>query len=200
MSTVDRIDSIYEKMSNTPLSVILPMLYPIALECADYEGYCVLSFWSKSTSKASNRILFDEICKVLIQEGMSEKDAQRLASQAFEQYLSQRTIEDDKVMVFSAKELEDQIAACNDLIQAVTVPESLHPVDLYTRSQAATNKKAKIIENRRLCESQVAVLHGYITTKLALYRRNVTSKECSAMVEKSLRNSKDVFIIHIFLP
>jgi predicted nucleotide-binding protein len=198
MSTVDRIDSIYEKMSNTPLSVILPMLYPIALECADYEGYCVLSFWSKPASKpkANNRILFDEICKVLIQEGMSEKDAQQLAAQAFEQYLSQRTIKDDKVMVSSAKELEDQIAACNDLIQAVTVPESLHPFDLYTRSQAATNEKAKIIENRRLSESQVAMLHGYITTKLALYRRNVTSKERSAMIEKSLRNSKDVFIIH----
>lgn len=198
MGTVERIDSIYERMSNTRLSAILPMLYPIALECADYEGYCVLSFWSKPTSKtkASNKILFDEICKVLIQEGMGEKEAQRFAAQAFEQYLSQRTIEEDMVLVFSAKELEDQIATCNDLIQAVTIPEGLHPVDLYTRSQEATNEKAKIIENRRLCESQVAMLQGYITTKLALYRRNLALKERSAMAEKSLRNSKDVFIIH----
>lgn len=41
------VDDIFEKMidSSQKLSLFLPQIASIALECTDYEGFCILNFW-----------------------------------------------------------------------------------------------------------------------------------------------------------
>ena len=198
MTTIERIDLIYEKIQNQPLSAIVPMIQPIALECGDYEGYCCLTYWSKpmAKDKAANVAMRAGMHRVLLGEGLGADKIAEIENNGFNLYLKMRTMEKDLVLSLSAKEMEDQIKAFDDMISAVEVPNELHPLDLYYRSQTAEKEKLIVIENRRKIEHQYAVLHSYITTKLTEYRRKITLSERKKSIEKGIRNSKDVFIIH----
>lgn len=198
MTVIDRIDKIYEKMIDVPLSTILPMLCSISLESNDYEGYCIFSFWSKPICKevSSNQVQYNEMCINLEQEGLEKEYALNIIKDAFEKYLILRTIENDQVLTYSAKELENTMESYDKMYSAVDVPEGLHPVDLYFASKNAENGKIRIIENRTVIEKQYAVLQGYITTKLTQYRRKAVLRERKNKLEMGVVNSKDIFIIH----
>lgn len=198
MSVEEKIDSIYEKLSNTPLSNIIPMILPIALECEDYEGYIILSYWSKPLRKdvQANTALRRDICRILCNEGMSVEDIKVLDKYCFEEYLKLRRLEENQVVCTSAKEMEDTLKTCEELLSITSVPSGLHPTDLYFRSQAAEKEKMIIIERRKIFEQQYAILLSYITSKLTEYRRKIVLRERKMQLEKGVKNSKNIFIIH----
>ncbi|MCI9083911.1 MAG: nucleotide-binding protein [Lachnospiraceae bacterium] len=198
MTIIEKIDHIYEKMFDVPLSVILPMVHSISLECKDYEGYCILSFWSRPLNEdvGINKSEHKEIVLVLEQEGLEKNVASKIVQDAFMKYIKLRSIDDDQLLILDAKEMEDTIKSFDNLLSAVEVPQGLHPQDLYFVSQNAEKGKFHIIEKKAVIEKQYAVLHGYITSKLTQYRRKLILSERKNKMEMGIANSKEIFIIH----
>lgn len=198
MTIEERIDNIYEKMQTVPLSYVSSMLLPVALECEDYEGYCILTFWGNPLhlDKNISDALRKEMYRVLKKEDLSDTEVDAILRTSVENYIKLRTIDDNKVSVLSVKDMENQIKICNELLEAVEPPSGLHPVDLYYFNESSVKSKLKTIENRKEIEQQYAVLYSYLVTKLTEYRRKGTIEERKKKLEKRIENSKDVFIIH----
>lgn len=198
MTTTEQIDAIYEKLHSTPLSEILPLVYNVALECKDYMGFLVLWHWEKPIAKNpdANSIQREPCIQTLLSKGLEPKKIAELGETACNKYLSLRSVEDDKVCSLSAKEMEDYFKRSDTLIQITEAPKELHPVDLYFRSQEAENEKVKIVVARQQIEKQYALLQSYILSKLAYYRSLAVSAERKHNVEKGIKNSNKVFIIH----
>ena len=198
MSLNETIDKILEKMQNTPLSIILPLILPVSLQCKDYEGYCVLTYWGRPLckEKEGNQILQDEMIALLSQEGLDAKTIATLLRESFEKFLSMRTIDKNQVLTFCAKEMEAEIKNYDDLLTAVDPPEGLAPLDLYYRSKAATEGKITIIKGRQRLEKQYAILQAYLTSKLLSYKRKVNLEERKNVLKNRISDSKDIFIIH----
>ena len=198
MTITERIDEIYEKMSREPLSVILPMVCPISLECQDYEGYCILSFWNKPicNETSSNQVQYREINSILEQEGIGKETALKISRDSLEKYVKLRAVDKEQIMTLTVKEMENTIESLDRMVVALEVPQGLHPVDLYFKSQNAEAEKLQIELKKMQIEKQYSVLHGYITTKLTQYRRKMILKERKNEMVQGIVNSKDVFIIH----
>lgn len=173
MTLVEKIDSISENMQTMPLSKLLVQILPIALELGDFEGYSILSCWNKPVckDKAANKVFLDQITNTIHAEGLSIGDAQSIVTNAHEKYLLLRTVEKDKLLMFSAKEMEDKIEELSKMQQSLTVTPGLHPADAYYQSRSVDKSKAVIIENKDLVQRQYAVLQSYIVAKLAEFRR-----------------------------
>lgn len=198
MTLIERIDDIYEKMLITPLSKILPAVLPIALECQDYEGYCFLSYWGKPIIKdvKANTVANGDIIDTLLQEGINYNDAKNIFETSYDKYLTTRYFEKDLICVFSAKGLEDAIKGLEDSIKALEIPEGMHPVDLYVRTNEVSKEKIHLLAERNKLERQYEILNNLISTKLSQYRRKANYIERKVEMEKGIKNSKDVFIIH----
>ena len=173
MTLVERIDSISRSMPTMPLSTLLVQILPIALELDDFEGYSILSCWNNPVCKdqAANKLFLEQVAKVIQTEGTDRQNAFKIVTNAYEKYLLLRTVDEDKVLMFSAKELEDKIEELNEMLQSMTVPQGLHPADAYYHSLSVDKSRARIIENRDMIQRQYAVLQSYIVAKLAEYRR-----------------------------
>ena len=197
-NTLEKIKQIYQQMQNSPNRLLLPQIYPIALECKDYEGFCMLFCWEKplSQNKGGNISQYNEAEKMLLASGLSIEDICKLRIESFEKYLKMRYIEDDKVCALSAREMEESFARVDTMLAATDVPKELHPVDLYFRSETATNQKFSILQNRQMIEKQYATLQGFITSKLAYYEILTTREIRKSEMEKRVKNSKKIFIIH----
>ena len=173
MSLVERIDSISGNMQTKPLSTLLVQILPIALELNDFEGYSILSCWNKPVckDKEANKVFLDQIANTLHAEGLSFGDARTIVTNAHKKYLLLRTVEKDKLLMFSAKEMEDKLEELTEMLKSMTVPQGLHPTDAYYKSLSVDKSRALIIENRDLVQRQYAVLQSYIVAKLTEFRR-----------------------------
>jgi len=173
MTIVERVNSISEQIQTMPLSKLLVQILPIALDCNDFEGYSILSCWNKPVckDKAANKVFLDQIASVIHDEGLSQEDARTIVTNAHEKYLLLRTVEKDKLLMFSAKEMEDKIEELSEMMKSMIVPQGLHPTDAYYQSLSVDKSRAVIIENRDLIQRQYAVLQSYIVAKLAEFRR-----------------------------
>lgn len=198
MAIEKQLDDIYEKMQTAPLSNLLPLLLPIALEFADYEGYCILTYWGKPVTKevGLNVTLQREMHKVLLNEGLAKDEVVRLEQSTFEEFLKMRSIAKDKVLSLCAKEMEDKIKSLDELVEALEPPQGLAPLDLYHMSVENTKQKITVLESKKQIEQQYAVLQSYLMTKLTEYRRKAVIQERKKELKKGIKNSKNVFIIH----
>ncbi len=200
MNSIHNIDYIYSQMEKTHncLSKILPQIYPFAIECEDYEGLCIFFWWNSPTCQnpSGNSSQFEMIEEILLKAGLNQNEIKIIKASSFEHYLGMRYVEKDKVCSLSAQEMEDYFVRADNMITATDVPKELHPVDLYFRSEAATKQKLTILQTRQMIEKQYAILRNFITSKLAYYRLVITQKERKMDVQKGIRNSKKIFIIH----
>lgn len=197
--TIDKqIDDIYEKMQTLPLSKIIPLLLPIALEFNDYEGYCILTYWDRPIAKDKelNITLRKETYKILLGEGLTRDQILKLEQSTFEDFLKMRSIDKNQILGLCAKEMDDKMKSLDDVIIAIEPPKGLDPLDLYYKSEQATSQKITAIESRKQIEQQYTVLQSYIVAKLTEYRRKAVAQERKRELEKRITNSKKVFIIH----
>ena len=198
MNASERIDQILDQMNPHQLSKTLPQLYPLAIECEDYEGFLILFCWEKTLSndKNGNTIQMEEAVNILQDSGLDRTTIEDLKECSFEKYLSLRSVKEDQFCLFSAREMEDYFVRTESMILAVEPPKELHQVDLYFRSQDITNAKFNILQNRQSIEKQYAILQGFITSKLIHYQVKFSQKERIAKLENRIHNSKQIFIIH----
>lgn len=201
MEYIEKIDAILHKLQNgyaNRLSAILPELYPIAIECEDYEGFCILFLWGNTIvkNKEGNAVQLSALISMLTKAGLSTEKAEEIQRRAFEEYLAMRTVESDRICSFSAREMEDYFVRADSMISAAEVPDGLAPIDLYYRSNQATSQKLSIIQNRQEIDKQYAVLHSLITSKLACYRIILSQNEHKKRLKENRQNSRKVFIIH----
>lgn len=199
MKMKDKIEKIFEQLqlNENNLSGILPQLYTIALECGDYEGFCLLFCWEKpiGPSKIANKPQYDEAKAILKEFGLNNTEIEQLISISIEKYLDMRQIKDNQICKFSARELENIFERSERILETLEVPENLHPLDLYYYNQTISSQKLKILETIQIYEEQYSVLRGFITSKLTRYQAVINKKERIRVVEES-SNSKKVFIIH----
>lgn len=198
MNLEEKVDAIYEKMQTQPLSLILPMLLPIALELKDYEGYCILTYWGKPIANDTdlNKTLQQEMQKVLLDEGVAVETVRTIQHDSFEKYLKLRSVDKDQVLGLCAKEMETRLNQLEDFIKIVDTPDGLAPLDKYYLSERNTSQKLNALQSRQQVEQQYAVLQSYLTTKLVEYRRKAINRERKKELEKGIKNSKNIFIIH----
>lgn len=198
MNFEEKIDFVYEKMQTLPLSDILPMVLPIALEFKDYEGYCIFTYWGKPIANDANvnRTLQQEMQKVLVGEGMTLEEIEVLQNASFEKYLKLRSVDKDQVLGLCAKEMENRLNQLEDLLTIIDTPDGLAPLDKYYVYERNTTQKLKALQSRQQVEQQYAVLQSYLTTKLVEYRRKAIIRERKKELEKGINNSKNIFVIH----
>ena len=202
MNSIEKIDQLFMLMSENrnKLSILLPQLYPIALECQDYIGFCVLFQWEMplADSKDANLTRMQEASKMLLATGLTESKVDEIEKLAFEKYLSMRSLDNAKnqVSIWSVREMEDYFIRMDEMINALDVPKELHPLDLYYRSEQASAQKLQMIQNRQQVEKQYAIFQNFMTSKLAQYQIILTREERNKELEKRICNSKRIFIIH----
>ena len=111
MTIEKQIDLIYEKLYTIPLSNIIPLLLPVALDLSDYEGYCILTYWGKpiASDVGLNVTLRKDTEKVLLGEGLAIGEILQLEKSTFEDYINLRTVGENQMLGLCAKEMEDKI-------------------------------------------------------------------------------------------
>lgn len=198
MNIEKRLDEICDKLDTTPLSAILPLLLPIALEFEDYSGYCILKFWSNTFGgdKKIASMLRKGIQDSLVLEGLTEGESEEIVKDALEYYIALRSVDDNNCMVYSAKEMENRFKMLDDTINELTPPQGLHPTDLYFYSTSSNNIKFSIRQEKTTLEKQYATLHSYITGKISEYMQKNSLKEREKVMETKEQDFKNIFIIH----
>lgn len=196
MTLTEQIDNIYEQMKIQPLSQILQLLLPISLECQDYEGYCILYLWNVTISKTMNFDIQKELLTVLQKENLNNTDMADIVNNADSLYLNMRKISSDKHYPVSIFEMEQTLGRICKAMEFVEVPEGLHPVDLYFKNEASQAQKMELLDQQQLIEKQISILHTFIVSKLIAYRRYTSKLERELAMEKGIKNTKDIFIIH----
>lgn len=166
METLKRIDTILDSMKTEPLSYIVPMVMPIALECKDYQGYSLLAHWNcpLCDEVSANAVQREEIVSILIQEGLSKEDGNELEFQATKQYMSMKSIGDGDILAHSVKEMEQWLSGYESVMSSP--PHS-------------KEKIVQLNERKKQIEQQYELLRSFIVSKLTSYRRNLKKKEDS---------------------
>lgn len=200
MKSIEKIEHIFQEMqkNDKQLSKLLPQMYSVAIECKDYEGFCILFQWERplSDDQGANMTQFSEAIKILFSAGLDKKTILEIRKKSAEKYIQMRSVDGNKICPFSAREMEDYFVRAESMISATNVPSELHPVDLYFRSEEATKTKLNILLSRQVIEKQYAVLESFMTGKLAYYQLILGQRERKMQLEKGIRNSKKIFIIH----
>lgn len=201
MNSIDKIEELFKQLSDNSnkLSVILPQLYPIALECKDFVGFRLLYFWGTpmhaymEADKSYIKISKQMMCSA----GISEEDAEKIEAIASGQYLSMRAINENNdpqapIKIWSARELEDFFKRCDDQVAELKVPEGLHQIAAYQKGQEIKRQKLSIRSDKTRAEKQYAILHSLISSKLAEYKTKLSqekneedAKNKNEIVEKS---------------
>lgn len=198
MNAYERIEQIIQQMDPNKLSKTLPRLYPLAIECEDYEGFFILFCWEKplGNDRTGNGVQFNEAFNILRMAGLNGESIDKVKIEGFSKYLSMRTVAENQICSLSAREMEDYFARTESMILATEPPKELNPLDLYYRSNDATNAKFTILKNRQDIEKQYATLQSFMTSKLTYYQIKLAQKERKTKLENRVLNSKQIFIIH----
>ena len=106
-----------------------------------------------------------------------------------------RSISKDNVCVYSVREIEESIRRCDEMMDILTAPKEIAPVDLYYENQAMRTQKLEALLNKRSMQDQYNVFYSFAFTKLNYYKtidicvHNETDTDAHA-------NNKKVFIIY----
>ncbi len=186
MNSIDKIEGLFKQLSENSdkLSVILPQLYPIALECKDLVGFCLLYFWGTplDTNNEVNQLYYQNAKKMMCSAGITKEVAQEIAQMAMEKYLTMRTVtrdntQMDPIKIWPAQKLEKFFKQCDERIAELKVPEGLSSIDSYQREQKINLQKLSILSDKTKAENQYAILHQLITSKLAEYQTKLSQME-----------------------
>ena len=192
MNSIDKIDELFKQLSENSdkLSVILPQLFPISLECKDFLGFCLLYLWGTplDTNNEVNQLYYQNAKKMMCSVGIKEEVAQKIAGTAIEKYLTMRGIAGDntpmsRIKIWPARELEDYFKRCDALIAELKVPEGLHPLAAYQKGQEINRQKISIRSNKTAAEKQYAILQNLISSKLAEYKTTLSQIQATLQAD-----------------
>lgn len=189
MTALEKLDQVIEKAQTTPLSTVVPLVFPIALECSDYFGYSLLAHWQcpLCESDKANAVQRNEIIKVLMLQGLSREKAKEIELSATHQYIDMKTIEGKGMLAHSVKEMETWLVEADKSIKNAPIHD---------------DKVKEVITRKRQIEQQYELLRSYITSKLTYYRQllskeyNVTPKSVTINNFEGKAEFSKVFIVH----
>ena len=189
--SIEKVESLLSTIETTPLSQIAPKVLPIALECKDFEGYCVLSLLNTPVSDDSktNEIQTKELIRILVLYGVKEEDIPDLLRESKEKFIQLKTLAKDKVSSHSIKELEEWFPEASKVLESITSSA----VTSVTRARYQEFAE-RIPQMRRMYE----VIRGYITTKLTYYQQVLKMvMKAEVTIDKMLMSTKKrVFVVH----
>ncbi len=154
---VKQLDLLIEEIEKKPLSEIVPRVLLVALECKDFRGYCVLSFFIRpiAENQQTNAIQKKEVMRTLLINNVPEKDVISIVNESIDEYIELKTVSADEVSSHSIKELEIWLDEAKHIIEEPMGVSSEHYKMLAN----------KIMLVRRLYET----LRGYVINKLTYY-------------------------------
>lgn len=175
------INELYTEIQKAPnrLSLVIPQIYPIAIECKDYENYCLLSLWEKpfANTREGNSVLLGSIVDTLCRIGLTQEEALKIENKAYERYFHLRIVGENKVCPLSAREMENSIDTTKELLQV----------------SDSTNMSIMVLYRRQDIEKQYAVLHSLVMAMLEKYQLIYRDED---MEMKKTEKKQKVFIVH----
>ena len=190
MIGLSAIEKLLQDVEIEPLSKSIPSMLPIALECKDYKGYCVLLQLITPISKnaPTNTIQTNEIIQNLLLQGLTAEVVAKIVAESKEELINLRTISVDQVSSHSIKEIETWMPEA----EAILERPNNSPSDSY---MGLSNRLGQM---RRFYET----IRGYIIAKLTYYQQvlNFTASHKSTPSQSSVKqanyNNNKVFIVH----
>lgn len=186
MNNINLIEQLLTNINEMPLSKSISRVLPIALECKDYEGYCVLSYLliPVTNNSSINTIQTKEIIKTLDLEGLSKEIVTKLIEESKEKYLDIKTISVDKVSSHTLKELEELILNIKNILESAN--DITH--DTYQELSLTVSQLSRMYESIR----------GYIVSKLVRYQQILkTNNSEKNNVDSNFKfDTKRIFIVH----
>ncbi len=107
--------------------------------------------------------------------GLGTDRIKLIIQNASETVIEMHTAKNNMVHWQSVVEMENLIHTLEQGVQAVEVPQGLHPVDLYYFSQSATKSKMQLLEHKQMVEKKLASLRGYFGSLLVKYRQKAVN-------------------------
>lgn len=190
MNNLNLIEQLLENIDDTPLSKSVARMLPVALECRDYEGYCILSYLIHPITQntSTNGMYTTEIMKTLILQGLSKEEIINLIEESKEKYLDIKTISPDKVSSHSLKEIEELVPGAKKILES---PAGLS-VDAYKGLSFSIDQISRMYESMR----------GYVLSKLLHYHqvlKIINDKKIEKekkLVPTSNFDTTKIFIVH----
>ena len=190
MTSLNQVEQLLKDVESLPLSKTLPSVLPLALECRDYKGYCVLSHLILPVvdNPQTNTIQSNEIIRVLLLQGLPKETVSKIILESREEFLSLKTVAEDQIASHSIKEMEDWLPEAKEVLGAAT----------YVVKESYQELTLRVTQIRRLYES----IRGYVITKLTYYQQAIkTMKKQDTKLEQAPKEVKEidmkkVFIVH----
>lgn len=176
-----KVEDLIRDIENQPLSKSIPLALTIALECKDYQGYCVLSYFCfpvRENSKA-NIIQKKELCNVLAVHGLSNEKIIEIVNKSAEEYLEIKTIDKNQVSSHSIKEIELWFDESKEFLKE---PNSL-TTDIYTMASEKTRQMRRMYE----------AIKAYVASKLTFYHEVLKSTNRNLLKQGSEKKQPEVF-------
>lgn len=185
MDSLTHFDKIIQDLESKPLSEIIPHILPLALECKDYSGYCILSFWLSPIVENPNinAIQRNEIFRALVYRGLSIDAIVEIANKSSEEYLQMKTVSEDEISSHSAKEIENWLHGAQKTLASVTnVPR-----------ESYKNLSDRIMQVERMYEA----LRSFVISKVMLYQQ-IIKKKSEDSVKGNMNGKKEpiIFLSH----
>lgn len=174
----------------TQLSKIIPQILPIALECKDYNGYCVLfQLLSPISQNAeTNRIHTDGLIRALLIQGLQNEEIVKIIGDSKKEFVEIKSIDKDQVSSHSVKEIETWLPEAKTTLEQALGISQQHYCDL----------SARITQVRTLYET----IRAYVISKLTYYQQVLKLAQKEEVRYKSQPNipqklnTNKVFIVH----
>lgn len=190
MNSLNRVEQLLKDVESLPLSKTLPSVLPLALECRDFKGYCVLSLLilPVADSPQTNTIQSNEIIRVLLLQGLPKETISKIILEGREEFLSLKTIAEDQIASHSIREMEDWLPEAKEVLGAAT----------YVVKESYQELTLRVTQVRRMYET----IRGYVITKLTYYQQAIkTMKKQDTQQKQPPKevkgiNMKKVFIVH----
>ena len=202
MNSIEKIEQLFSQLSatNNNLSLILPQLYPIALECKDYIGFYTLFLWGVTISINRNDLMIcqcKEAGKLLKDSGVNEREIIDIAKEAMQEYLTLRGFDDPKkaISLLPVKDMEEVLKLCDNAQTKIEnfLNDDDNQMTLEERKKLCS-KRDETLKKKVLLQKQYNDLHNFILSKLAKYK-NIMSHNID-QDKKRFPNTKKIFIIH----
>ncbi len=119
------------------------------------------------------------------------EEANRLLHEAVVGYQSRRALEKDKITGQSIEQIEEHIRSARAAVAGFTVPDGLHPIDLYRRSRDAAEAHMNLEVNLRPLEAVLSRVRARLFDFLVVTERELEYGQLNAEIFERTRQAVD---------
>ena len=171
---IEKIDSCIEKLSSDLLSSILPKCETIALDLRDYNNWTFLRLQNvKLGENLDVRNQYASFCK---QNGKTDEYIAEQFTATKLLFLKARVIEKDKINSDTVYEIESKISSLSALLETLTLPEGMAPIDIYYRSEDNRKAKTEMLTNLAILNTRYGQIKNSVLNVLIEMRQKAAEQ------------------------